>query len=60
MPEEVSELTCVLRLRYNISSGEGYNLGWLGEDAMLRDTDFVDRRFNGGNSPIKNDPLDDW
>ena len=60
VPDDVDELTCVLRIRYNISSGEGYNTGWLGSNAMLRNTEFIDRKMNGANSPVKNDPLDDW
>lgn len=59
-PEEVNELKCVLRIRYNISSGEGYNSGWLGAGAMGREVEFADSRMNGQNSPVKNDPLEDW
>jgi hypothetical protein len=48
---DIPVANCVLRLRYNIST-----LDYPGYDMDAGPESFVDFKFNGDNSPIKNDP----
>lgn len=42
---------CVLRIRYNISTGD------VGASGNNPDSGFIDARSNGDNSPVKDDPI---
>jgi len=52
------EATCVLRIRYNISTTD-YN-GWDGLEGAGGSPNAVDSVFNGADAKIKNDPEGDF
>jgi predicted ferric reductase/plastocyanin len=51
--DATTDQRCVLRIRYNISTGE-YD-GWADSDAKA-----IDSRYNQARSPVKTNPLDDF